>query len=175
MAFFVGEFRTAIDAKHRLAINSALREQIDPEQDGQDLILILGPNRRLWMYPGQYYRKLLATLRRSPMPTRNSDKLTVFFGTARILKPDAQGRIVLPEESIKRSGVGEAVTLIGNDDHIEIWPSDQWDQHVDANMPNYGEMLYDAAEKLNAQAAWTPDGTIRTAGGAQGPPTGQDR
>ena len=53
MALFVGEFDQVIDAKHRLAIPSPLREPLDPKQDGTEFYLVLGPDRHLWLYPDQ--------------------------------------------------------------------------------------------------------------------------
>ena len=151
MALFIGEFETTIDGKHRLAISSEFRQQIVPEQDGESFILTLGADRHLWLYPDAYYRRLLGTLRRSPLPTRQGGKLTMFFGMARLVKPDAQGRIVLPEKSMSRSAVAEKVTLVGSDDHVEIWPSEEWERHVQAAIPGYGETLYEVSDRLNAE------------------------
>jgi len=156
MALFVGEFETTIDGKHRLAVSSEFRQQIVPDQDGQSFVLTLGPDRHLCLYPDAYYRRLLASLRRSPLPTRQGGKLTMFFGTARVVKPDAQGRIVLPEKSMSRAVTAEKVTLVGNDDHLEIWPTEEWERHVQENMPSYGEMLYEAAERLSAERTEGP-------------------
>lgn len=153
MALFVGEFEQVIDAKHRLAIGSALREQIVPEKDGGDFILVLGPDRHLWLYPDQYYRRLLATLRRSPLPSRERRKTDLFFAMARLLKPDGQGRVVLPEKSMKRAVIADHVTLVGNDDHIEIWPTDEWERRVESELDGYGEMLYEASDRLDSQGA----------------------
>ena len=153
MALFVGEFETTIDGKHRLAISSEFRQQIVPDEDGEGFVLTLGPDRHLWLYPELYYRRLLATLKRSPLPTRAAGKLTVFFGTARLVKPDSQGRIVLPGKSMNRAIVSEKVTMVGNDDHLEIWPSEEWDRHVEQMMPTYGQTLYEAADRMAAESA----------------------
>lgn len=153
MALFVGEFEQAIDAKHRLAISSALREQIVTEKDGRNFILMLGPDRHLWMYPDEYYGRLVATLKRSPLPSREHRKIGLFFAMARLLKPDAQGRVVLPEKSMKRAVIADRVTLVGNDDHIEIWPTDEWERRVEAELDSYGEMLYEASDRLGSEGA----------------------
>jgi MraZ protein len=149
MALFVGEFETTIDGKHRLAISSEFRQQIVPEQDGEGFVLMLGPDRHLWLYPDAYYQRLAVTLRRSPLPSRVAGKLTMFFATAQRVKPDAQGRIVLSEKTMSRAVVAEKVTLLGNDDHLEIWPSEEWEKHVEVMMPSYGEILYEAADRLS--------------------------
>lgn len=147
MALFVGEFEQSIDAKkHRLAISSSLREQSDPQTDGEHFILVLGPDRHLWLYPDQYYRRLLTSIKHSPLPDRQSRKIHLLTAMARVLKTDSQGRVVLPEKSMSRAVISEDVTLVGAFDHIEIWPRDEWERHVEEALPTYGEMLYDASE-----------------------------
>lgn len=153
MALFVGEFDQVVDDKRRLSIGSALRGQIDPEADGQGFYLVLGSDRHLWLYPDKYYQTLVATLKRSPLPTRGKQKLGLFFAMARHLKPDSQGRVVLPEKSMQRADVTAEVTLVGHDDHIEIWPRDQWEAFVDEHLPTYGEALLEAGEQLARESS----------------------
>jgi len=147
MALFVGEFEQTIDAKHRLAISSSLRELMEPQEDGSNFILVVGPDRHLWLYPDLYYRRLLATMRRSPLPDRQTRRIDLLFAMARYLKPDAQGRVVLPEKSMQRAVVSQDVTLVGIFDHIEIWPTPEWERHVELGLPAYGELLYEAGEQ----------------------------
>ncbi len=150
MALFVGEFEQTIDqVKHRLSISSALREQIDPEEDGKNFILVLGPDRHLWLYPDGYYRRLLASMKRSPLPDRQSRRIHLLTALARVLKADSQGRLVIPEKSMQRAVISEQVTLVGVFDHIEIWPEAEWESHVQEALPSYGEMLYEASERID--------------------------
>lgn len=149
MAFFFGDYEQTIDAKRRLGIVASLRELVDPEEDGKNYILFLGPQRRLWLYPDKYYRRLIATMRRSPLPSRQHSKISLFFAMARPLKSDAQGRVVLPEKSMLRAGISNRVTLVGSNDHIEIWPTDEWNTRVEAELPGLGDALYEAAETLS--------------------------
>jgi len=146
MALFVGEFEQVIDqAKHRLGICSALREQIDPASDGENFILVLGPDRHLWLYPDKYYRRLLATLKQSPLPDRQLRRTHLLTALARVLKCDSQGRVVLPAKSMERAIIADDVTLVGVFDHVEIWPREEWESHVRDALPSYGEMLYEAS------------------------------
>jgi MraZ protein len=148
MALLIGEFETTIDAKHRLAINASFREQTVALEDGENWILVLGPDRHLWLYPDLAYRKMLARLDSSPLPDRQTTKISLLFAMARYLKSDAQGRVVLPEKSMERAIVGERVTLVGMNDHIEIWPSDDWERYVKEQLAGYGEALYEAGERM---------------------------
>jgi division/cell wall cluster transcriptional repressor MraZ len=152
MALFVGEFEQVIDAKHRLAINAALRDTVDPKDDGADFVLVLGPDRHLWLYPDMAYRKMLSSLKTSPLPSRESRKIDLLFAMARIVKTDAQGRIVLPEKSMQRAVIGEKVTLVGQNDHIAIWPTEEWEKHVAESLSSYGEALYEASERMQTPA-----------------------
>lgn len=149
MAIFVGEFDQLIDAKHRLAIPAPLRDQIVPKEDGTSFYLVLGPDRHLWLYPDQYYRRLLQPLQRNPFPSRKAQKLDLLFALARVVKPDAQGRVVLPEKSLQRAAVAEQVTLVGKGDHIEIWPQEDWQSYVDGRLPTYGDDLLDAGDGVS--------------------------
>ncbi|MCK4601188.1 MAG: hypothetical protein KAU28_01895 [Phycisphaerae bacterium] len=155
MALLIGEFEQTIDAKHRLAISSAFREQISATEDGRNFILVLGPDRHLWLYPDIYYRRLVATMKRSPLPDRQTRRIDLLFAMARPVKCDSQGRVVLPEKSMQRAIISEKVTLVGVFDHIEIWPSDDWERHVEESLPTYGEMLYEASDRLNQQGGQT--------------------
>jgi len=150
MALLLGEFEQAIDAKHRLAISSAFREQISPEEDGKNFVLVLGPDLHLWLYPDLYYGRLLASLKPSPLPDRRTRRIDLLFGMARLVKPDAQGRVVLPEKSMQRARICDRVTLVGVFDHIEIWPTEDWERHVEQSLPTYGEELYEAADRVNS-------------------------
>jgi DNA-binding transcriptional regulator/RsmH inhibitor MraZ len=97
---------------------------------------------------------LASSMKRSLLPSRQMAKMSMFFAMARLLKPDAQGRVVLPEKSLQRAGLEDAkdVTLVGKGDHIEIWPREQWNTFVDESMPGYEEMLFEAAERLDAES-----------------------
>lgn len=151
MPFYTGEHETSIAAKRRMAIGAALREEQTPE-DGSQYYLVLGPDRHLWLYPDAYYRKLAGRMKRSLLPSRQAVNMSMFFAMARLLKPDGQGRVVLPEKSLERAKLAdvEDVTLVGKGDHIEIWPAAEWNKFVDASMDSYGEMLYEAAELFEA-------------------------
>src|SRR3972149_5986214 len=133
MALLIGDYPSTIDSKRRLAIAAALRERINLKKDGKDFILVMGPDHHLWLYPDLYYDRLLNTMKRSPLPDRQTQRIDLMFGTARPVKCDGQGRVVLPEISVQRAkqlGVfSDQVTLVGMFDHIEIWPAEAWERH----------------------------------------------
>ena len=151
MPLFVGEFEQTIDEKNRVSISAALRELVNPEEDGSNFILILGPDKHLWLYPDKYYQRLVGSMKRSALPTREARKIDLWFAMARLLKPDSQGRVVLPEKSMQRAQIDRKITVIGNNDHIEVWPTDEYERRVAEELPTLGEALYEAAERLSDQ------------------------
>ena len=153
MPLFVGEFEQTIDDKNRVSISAALRELVNPEEDGTNFILILGPDKHLWLYPDKYYQRLVGSMKRSALPTREARKIDLWFAMARLLKPDSQGRVVLPEKSMQRAEIDKKITVIGNNDHIEVWPTDEYERRVAEELPTLGEALYEAAERLSDQTA----------------------
>jgi DNA-binding transcriptional regulator/RsmH inhibitor MraZ len=89
---------------------------------------------------------VLEPLQRSPLPNRRSRRFDLLFAMTRVLKPDAQGRVVLPEKSMQRAILSEGVTLVGKGDHIEIWPAEEWERFVEEALPRYGEDVLDAGD-----------------------------
>ena len=49
------------------------------------------------------------------------------YASAATVMPDSQGRFVIPERLRTVVGLTLDVTVVGNIDHIEIWPSHAWD------------------------------------------------
>ena len=53
------------------------------------------------------------------------------FAMTSLLEWDAQGRILIPERTLKRTGLNREVTLFGSRDHLELWNRDDWDNRRD--------------------------------------------
>ena len=77
------------------------------------------------------------------------------FALARVIKPDAQGRVVLPEKSMQRALIDDQVTLVGKGDHIEIWPRRDWEHFVADALPRYGEDMLDVGDMYDAEPGTT--------------------
>jgi len=75
----------------------------------------------------------------------------MFFAMARVVKPDSQGRIVLPEKSMNRAKITDPhITLVGKGDHIEIWPTKEWNEFMSKVLERYDEAILDAGDRLAA-------------------------
>jgi DNA-binding transcriptional regulator/RsmH inhibitor MraZ len=52
---------------------------------------------------------------------------------------------------MERATISDNVTLAGMYEHIEIWPTGEWNKRVENDLTNYGEMLYEAADRMRAE------------------------
>lgn len=149
MPYFVGEFEQMIDDKRRLSISNALRDLMNPDTDGTSFFLVLGKGGHLWLYPDLYFKRLMRKMRRSALPVDEREKINLWYATARLLKPDSQGRVVLPEKSMQRAVVDKSVTLVGNGDRIEIWPTAEHEKRLPSDWSGLDELLDGAADQLS--------------------------
>ncbi len=128
-----GEYELNIDEKSRLLIPSEVRKQLDSERDGDAFFMVVGVNRVPWVYPERYYEDLVA---RRPAELTPAEEALAFdqfnFALASRLEPDKQGRVLIPEKTLRRSGLEKEVTLIGVRDHLELWNRSDWDRRRQA-------------------------------------------
>ena len=123
-----GEYELNIDDKNRFLIPAEIRKKMDPERDGAAFFLVIGEDRRPWMYTERFYESLVSEVPAALTPGR--DRLAYdrrVFGTASYLEPDKQGRVLLPESMRKRTALDKEVTLVGVRDHLEIWNRPDWE------------------------------------------------
>jgi MraZ protein len=123
-----GEYELTIDDKNRFLIPAEIRKRMDPERDGGAFFLVIGPDRKPWMYTERYYEQMVSELPAQMSP--GLDRLAYdrrVFGTAAFLEPDKQGRVLLPEMMRKRTALDREVTMVGVRDHLEIWNRPEWE------------------------------------------------
>lgn len=125
---FNGEFRLAVDEKHRILIPAAIRAKMDPETRGTAFTLIIGTERSIWFYPEKTFDLMTDRLNSSLAPDRNQSAFErILFSQSETVEPDKQGRLVVPDRLLKRAGIERDVALLGVRDHLELWPADRWD------------------------------------------------
>ena len=124
----IGEYELSIDEKNRLLIPSEIRKSMDPNRDGEAFFLVLGLNRKPWLYPQLLYEQMVFQER--PEITPGEEQLAfdhVNFALASRIEMDSQGRLTIPEKTLRRTELQKEVTLIGARDHLEIWNRADWE------------------------------------------------
>ena len=149
MKALIGNFDARVDAKRRVAVVSGIREQISAS-DGENFVVVPdldpkgGRERYLWLFPDLYFRRLASNMKRSGMTPEEQRGLDRWLAIAQVVKPDGQGRVVIPEKSIKYAVVTEEVMLSCSGNHIEIWPRDKWEEEYGTE-PTLSRNIFDLA------------------------------
>jgi MraZ protein len=131
-AILYGEHELTLDEKNRLLVPSDIRKSLVPERDGDAFFLVVGQNRKPWLYIEKYYEHLVSSGQQQLMP--NEDVLAFnqyYFAMASRAEWDKAGRILLPEKTLQRTGTKREVTLIGARDHLEIWNRSDWERRFE--------------------------------------------
>ena len=112
---------------------------------------LIGVNRRIWLYPDRYYQIRLDASEAQMTP---QDEMVDFnhlnFSMMARFAIDKQGRILLDEKLIRRTGLLREVTLVGARDHLELWNRSDWESR-------YQELLGKPREVASAARAMQRD------------------
>ncbi|MFZ4484021.1 MAG: division/cell wall cluster transcriptional repressor MraZ [Chthoniobacterales bacterium] len=117
---YAGEFRHALDTKHRVTIPSRWRsgeagEEFFAVPDATGSFLMIMP-------PSEFERvkgSVEANAAISPADRRKF--IRRFYALAQIVSVDKQGRVLLPEDHCHRLSLEGDVVLIGTHSRMEIW------------------------------------------------------
>ncbi len=134
-----GEYQHNIDAKGRLFIPAKLRESL-----GSAFVATKGLDGCLFLYSMQAWSVLEDKINGLPM-SKSRDLQRFFFSSAADCAPDAQGRVVIPQNLRQYAGLTKEVTVIGVSGRAEIWDTGRWLQYSGALTP---EAVAQAMEEL---------------------------
>lgn len=134
---FTGTYEHSVDAKNRLAIPADVRLllQKEAEQTGRSgsisVYLTLGEGQALCLYTERGFEQRAQELDRSELGAEELlEYERVLFSLASRVELDGQGRVRLPDNLLKMSGLPSEVVLIGVKDHLEIRDRAAWQKHV---------------------------------------------
>ncbi len=146
-AILYGEHELTIDDKNRLLVPAEIRKSLDLDRDGEAFFLVIGPNRKPWLYAKKYYEHLVSQGKQDLTPDEDVLAFDQYhFAMASRLEWDKQGRVLLPDKTLKRTGTGKEVTLIGARDHLELWNRSEWDSRFEELMNKSQEVTLRAQQ-----------------------------
>ncbi len=120
---FVGTFEHSLDDKGRLVLPSTFRGHLADRGFVSQYERCLG----LWTEDGftDVARRLTDKVREG---LASHDAVRAFAANASEVRPDSQGRIVLPQRLREYAGLQREVVVIGALDRIEIWDAARWSE-----------------------------------------------
>jgi len=152
-----GHYFHTIDAKSRLTIPAGLRAGINRRREGYGFVAICNLDNALSLYTPSRYEEIApefdASSRTDP-DVRNFELIT--YGLAVDLEMDRMGRVLIPEHLMEECGLSaREVVVAGIKDHIEVWPRDRWETHIEKQKARRDELTKQALvhEKKKAPPA----------------------
>lgn len=118
---FVGTFEHSLDDKGRIVLPSTFRSHLADKGFLSQFDGCLG----LWTEDGfhEVSSRLKDKIREGLAP---QEALRAFSANAHEVRPDAQGRITIPQRLRDFAGLGRDAVVIGAIDRIEIWDAARW-------------------------------------------------
>jgi len=126
---FMGTFSHSLDPKGRFIIPSKLREDL-----GDNFIITKNLDHCLGIYPEKEWEKFTESIETLPkISSEVARRLRRFyFGNSVTLETDKQGRVLIPNDLREYADLTKDITLVGVDDHIEVWDTKTWNIYNDS-------------------------------------------
>jgi MraZ protein len=151
--FFYGQYERSLDPKNRMLVPAEILRRIKPEVHGKDFFLIVGQNRRPWLYPDKFYEELVTNQKSEVAPgAEASDFDRMSLGLAQLVELDNQNRILIPVRSMVWAGLQQTKEfyLVGVRDHLELWERGDWENERKALMERGPEIVARARQARQA-------------------------
>jgi len=137
----IGSYTSSLSLKRRTAIPKKFLEIL-----GKEIILakwyeqcLVIVNKEVWE---ALLNKLSGKAEIATKPVRDTDRF--ILGSAYEIKPDSQGRIILPVNLVKYADLKENLIFLGLKDRVEIWNKDVWEEkekEISAKASEYIEKI----------------------------------
>ena len=118
-----GEYQHSLDNKGRLFIPAKLRDEL-----GEVFYITISMDRCLCAYSSESWNTL--SERVNAMPYVKQRRMRPLFAHASRCELDSQGRALIPQNLRDYAGFTKNVTVVGCNNHAELWDSAKWaEQH----------------------------------------------
>ncbi len=130
MSLFTGEYECKLDDKGRLTLPAKVKSKL-PEVSGNQLILSLGLEPCLVLYPMVEYRKIYSRI--AAMNEFNEEFRILqrnFFRRIAEVELDGAGRLLIPKTMAKYARLEKELMLVGMGNRIELWNAGMYEEFI---------------------------------------------
>lgn len=128
MKMFLGEYSPNITSGNRIALPKKHREQLN----GEAVVLSKGFEKCILVYDindwSERVERQVDNLSSEGIKRSNLERY--IYTSAAEASVDSQGRLVIPSELKDYAQIKGKTSVIGVGDHVEIWDSMVWEQHL---------------------------------------------
>ena len=122
---FLGTSDHHLDSKGRIILPTDFREQL-----GESFYITMGFNRCAQVMSIEEFDRLREQIRQLPADKALSLQY-LLISPAKLVSPNSQGRIIIPQKLREDAGLSADVTVVGMDTRIEIWDKATFDDFME--------------------------------------------
>jgi len=139
ITMLVGSYSHKLDSKGRTVLPSRFRGEL-----GSSVVATIGIDRCIAVYPIPRWEELLVQLKDlSSFKRKTRDFRRVLLSMATEQDIDGAGRILLPSVLREYACLDQDITLIGAEDHMEIWDTKRWEEHRNEVLADFSGIAED--------------------------------
>jgi len=147
VSHFIGTYRHAVDRKGRLSIPTQVVSGLGLSSDGT-FVVAPGPDGCLDAYPKDEWSRREHILRSLTGGRAGRHYRRMIVGEARECKLDGHNRILVPPEILSRAGITNAVLIVGQLDHLELWQPKAYAAYLDTQTTTLEDVLEDIDARI---------------------------
>jgi MraZ protein len=124
---FIGKYYYSLEEKGRLSLPTEFR------QESNSWVVTRGLDGGLFLFKESDFQAQLQNLKSRTFTKKiNRDFVRLMTNEAKVVTPDKNGRVHLPEYLITFAKLQKAVVLVGSLEKIEIWNQDIYHNYIDS-------------------------------------------
>ena len=132
---FLGVFQHTLDPKGRVILPAGFRDDLE-----EGLVLSVGHDRCVTVHPRAAWEEVVRGLRSLRSTDRRERDFTrMMTASAHPQTVDKQGRISVPAHLRSYAALDREVTVVGNDDHLELWDRARWDAYYERVVEQFAD------------------------------------
>ena len=139
LSMLVGSYNHKLDSKGRTVLPARFRGEL-----GSSIVATIGIDRCIALYPVSRWEELILKLKDlSSFKKKTRDFRRVLLSMATELEIDGSGRRMMPSGLREYAVIDQEVTLIGLEDHLEIWDSIRWEEQRSGVLMDFSDLAED--------------------------------
>ncbi len=139
MAFFTSEYDCKLDAKGRLVLPARIKASL-PESSGNELVIGLGFDKCLVVYPLLEFKKIYSKV--AGLSEFNPDFRKLqrnFFRGNTVVELDNSGRFLIPKAMLNYSQLEKNVIVVGMGNKVELWNPELYKEQLYSDQNEFSE------------------------------------
>ena len=141
MTSFIGTYDCKADAKGRIMIPVALKNQMVPILNEGFVIKRSVFRNCLELYPMAEWNQLMQQMnRKNRFRKKNNDFIRRFTAGVKLVEIDATGRLLIPKNLMSVAGIEKEVVLSSAINIVEIWDKDHYEEVLEETAADFADL-----------------------------------